>query len=125
MANNRSFDEVWEELKNENKESREVFQTAEDTARIINELSEERIRQGLSQRQLAERCGLKQSAIARMESVQSVPRLDTLIRVANALNLKLEVTSEAMRGPVVIVMPEPTDKYYYCPYTSSAFLKIS
>lgn len=45
----------------------------------------------LSQRELAELCGTTQSAIARLESGARAPRLDTLLRVANALDARLDV----------------------------------
>lgn len=85
------FEEVWDELKNENSESRFVFETAEEVSRIIVELIEARVDRGMSQRQLAAKCGLKQSAIARMEALNTIPRLDTVIRVAKALNISITV----------------------------------
>lgn len=45
----------------------------------------------LSQRELAELCGTTQSAIARFESGVRPPRLDTLLRIADALDCELEV----------------------------------
>ena len=89
-----TFDEMWEGLKASSNEEKAFFETAEEVARIINEITQERIRRGLSQRQLAEKCGLKQSAIARIESLQSVPRIDTIIKIANALDIKFSLSSE-------------------------------
>lgn len=43
----------------------------------------------LSQRDLADRSGLKQSAIARIEKLNSVPRIDTLIRILRCLDLEI------------------------------------
>ncbi|MBM3679018.1 MAG: helix-turn-helix transcriptional regulator [Actinobacteria bacterium] len=54
-------------------------------------VAQERLRRGLSQRELAELCGTTQSAIARLEAGVRPPRLSTLIRVANALDCALEV----------------------------------
>lgn len=126
MANNRSFDEVWDELKASGEQEKQFYEAAEETARIVNELAEERIRRGLSQRQLAEMSGLKQSAIARMESLQSTPRLDTLVRVANALKVKIEFTREAPRYAVLIDFSQYNPgRYVYNNYESSATLRIS
>ena len=126
MNNSRTFDDVWEELKTSGEEEKKFFAAAEETARIINELTEERIRSGISQRQLAEKTGLKQSAIARMESLQRTPRLDTLIRVANALDIKLEITKESANLPKIIDFTAlNTDMYVYNLFTSSAILSIS
>jgi transcriptional regulator with XRE-family HTH domain len=80
------FEDAWEDLKNKTDSSYALFSTAEDLSRIILTLIEARVDQGYTQRQLADKCGLKQSAIARMESLKTIPRLDTVIRVANALN---------------------------------------
>ena len=46
---------------------------------------------GLSQRELAERCGTTQSAIARLERGGRPPRIDTLLRIADALQCDLVV----------------------------------
>lgn len=48
---------------------------------------------GLSQSELAERCGTTQSAIARLESGRRPPRVDTLLTIAEALecDVKLEL----------------------------------
>ena len=99
------FDDVWEELKNEDEESRRVFQTAEDTAKLINRLSGERIRQGLTQEELARKAGLKQSAVARMESVKSIPRLDTVLKVADALGLEMTFVQKAKPERVASAHP--------------------
>jgi transcriptional regulator with XRE-family HTH domain len=45
----------------------------------------------LSQRELAELCGTTQSAIARLEAGKRAARLDTLLRVAHALDCELEL----------------------------------
>ena len=103
-----SFDEVWEDLKNEDEESRRALQTAEDTAKLINKLSEERIRQGLTQEELAKKAGLKQSAVARLESVKSIPRLDTMLKLVDALGLELTLekkTGTENVGKAVAEMP--------------------
>ena len=45
-----------------------------------------RLEQGMTQTQLARRTGLQQSAIARIENGTTSPTLDTLIKLAHALN---------------------------------------
>ena len=58
---------------------------------IADRVAERRIAIGLSQRELAERCGTTQSAIARLERGGRPPRIDTLLRIADALQCDLIV----------------------------------
>ena len=58
---------------------------------IIAEMIIRRRELGLNQRELAERCGVPQSTIARMESGAVTPKLDTLIKVCRVLGLRLTV----------------------------------
>lgn len=60
-------------------------------ARIADRVAERRLKLGLSQRELAERCGTTQSAIARLERGGRPPRIDTLLRIAEALECELLV----------------------------------
>ena len=64
----------------------------EAAAGIISELIAKRNALGLSQRDLARICDLPQSSIARIESLKSTPRLDTLLKLSQALNLRLTLT---------------------------------
>lgn len=86
---NLTFDEALQELSAASEKENKTVEIALALSRIINELSEARIKSGMSQRQLAEKCGLKQSAIARMESLQAVPRLDTVLKVAVFLGVEI------------------------------------
>lgn len=54
-------------------------------------LHAERIRQGLSQRDLAARIGMKQPQLAKLERLDSLPSLTTLTRYAAGLGLKLKL----------------------------------
>ena len=50
-----------------------------------------RITRGLTQEQLAEKMGAKQSTVARLERGKHLPRLSTLKRVADALDGRVVV----------------------------------
>jgi predicted transcriptional regulator len=60
-------------------------------ANIADKVSEQRLARNLSQRELAELCGTTQSAIARLERGGRPPRIDTLLRIAEALECELIV----------------------------------
>jgi transcriptional regulator with XRE-family HTH domain len=60
-------------------------------ARIADDLAKRRVQLGLSQRELADRVGTTQSAIARLERGGRPPRIDTLLRIAEALDCDLTV----------------------------------
>ncbi|MGB8954915.1 MAG: helix-turn-helix transcriptional regulator [Tumebacillaceae bacterium] len=57
-------------------------------AKIVGSLVDRRKELGLSQRELAERSGIKQPVIARMESGASIPRLETVFKLAYVMGLK-------------------------------------
>ena len=60
-------------------------------AAIAEQVTARRRALGISQAELAELTGTTQSAIARLESGGRPPRLDTLLRIANALDCELKV----------------------------------
>lgn len=60
-------------------------------ARIADQVAEQRLAKGLSQRELAELVGTTQSAIARLERGGRPPRIDTLLNIADALDCELRV----------------------------------
>jgi transcriptional regulator with XRE-family HTH domain len=60
-------------------------------AALAARVAEQRRDRGLSQRELADMCGTTQSAIARVERGVRPPRLDTLLRIAGALDCELSV----------------------------------
>ncbi len=60
-------------------------------AQIADDVASRRADQKLSQRELAELTGTTQSAIARLERGGRPPRIDTLLRIAEALDCDLRV----------------------------------
>jgi ribosome-binding protein aMBF1 (putative translation factor) len=63
-------------------------------AQIADQVADRRQSLGLSQRQLAELTGTTQSAIARLERGGRPPRIDTLLRIAEALDCRLVIELE-------------------------------
>ena len=59
-----------------------------DAATYVNQA---RRAAGLSQRELAAKCGIPQPAIARIEKGRQVPRYDTLLRLLDACGFELRL----------------------------------
>jgi transcriptional regulator with XRE-family HTH domain len=66
-------------------------------AAVAEKVAERRQDRGLSQRELAELVGTTQSAIARLERGGRPPRIDTLLRIADALECDLVVDLKPRR----------------------------
>ncbi|GAB4259421.1 helix-turn-helix domain-containing protein [Thermincola ferriacetica] len=69
----------------------EEFNELKFVSDLISDLVKARIDKGWTQTELAQRTGLKQSAIARLESQSTIPKIDTLFKIAYALGLKLVI----------------------------------
>ena len=71
------------------------FSSIPDNEKVIIDtmakLYAERIRNNVSQQELAKRIGMKQPQISKLEMLESVPTLKTLNRYAKGLGLKLEI----------------------------------
>jgi transcriptional regulator with XRE-family HTH domain len=86
---------TWDEVKRERADSparRRGYERAGRTIRLAMEIHELREKRGLSQRELAERLGTTQSAVARLEAGNVSPSLPTLDKVAEALGVELVVS---------------------------------
>ena len=70
----------------------EVFAQAYDVAMQVIDLRE---RHGLTQAQLAERCGIDQGDISRIERGATSPTARTLQRIAEALNADVRLIARA------------------------------
>lgn len=59
---------------------------------LIGKIIEAREKKGLSQRELAKLSGVKQPAIARLESMKVMPQVDTLLKILIPLGYTLSIT---------------------------------
>ena len=57
--------------------------------RVIDALRTERLRQGLSQNEVARRSGLDHTMVMRVEKQERMPTIDTLLRMTDALEVEL------------------------------------
>lgn len=67
---------------------------------IANQVTERRVAWDLTQKELADLCGTTQSAIARLEAGRRPPRIDTLERVATALDCELSIELKPRTGEI-------------------------
>lgn len=81
----------WLKEEMQDAEFRLLWSEREAAYKVARELMRLRKMQGLSQSEVARRAGLKQPAIARLESGAVRPTLDTIQRVAHALGREVEV----------------------------------
>lgn len=68
-----------------------AYQELQPEFAIIRKIIESRVKEGVTQKELAKRMKTKQSAISRLESGQANPSLSFLQRLARALNARLEI----------------------------------
>lgn len=73
-------------------EFREEWDALEPLYTLKRQLIEARMRENLSQAELAARCGMKQSAVARLENGNTIPTIPSLQRIAKGLGKKLTLT---------------------------------
>ena len=59
--------------------------------KLVGKIIEARKNRGLSQQELADLCGMKQPAIARLEKMASSPQLDTMLKILHPLGYRLDI----------------------------------
>lgn len=88
---------TWEDYKKHVKavsvEERRNMEEIEEVSDIVSSIIRRRQELGISQRALAKQCGIPQSSVARIETLETTPRLDTLVKLMQALHLKLQVAA--------------------------------
>lgn len=68
-------------------------------AEVARLLSKERVRRGISMNRLAEKSGLSQAFVSSFETTPWNPTLDSLLRIARALDVNLgDVLKQAIRN---------------------------
>ena len=85
---------TWEQARTEIKSiSEEEIRESSQMAQLVAQIIARRQALGLTQKRLAEQAGLKQEAVARLESARTMPRVDTLLRVSNSLKMRVSLTA--------------------------------
>ncbi len=88
---------TWQDYKNYVKsidsESQHDIEQIEELSSIVSSIIKRRNELGISQRALAEQCGIPQSSVARIETFKTMPKLDTLLKLMRPLGLKIQVAA--------------------------------
>lgn len=77
-----------------NRKVKESYEKLMPEFEIVEMIIRKRIEKGLTQKELAEKIGTKQSAISRLESGNYNPTLRLLRKVSRAIGAKLEIRLE-------------------------------
>jgi len=88
----KTFTQLKKELKKD-KKFKKAYDELEFEFKLIELLIENRLKKGMTQKELAEKVGTKQSAIARFESGEYNPTILFIQKVSHALNVKLKVSA--------------------------------
>jgi len=74
------------------KEIRKAYDELGPEFAVIEKMIEQRLKQGISQKDLAQKVGTKQSAISRFESGTYNPTINFLYKIASALDTEIKIT---------------------------------
>lgn len=83
--------EVWEKEKLKDPQFKAEYDRLQPEFALIQAVINARIRKGVTQKELAEKIGTKQSVISRLEIGRANPTISFLKKLAQALNTKLEI----------------------------------
>ena len=86
-----NWDEYKEHVRATDAVAAKIIDETEMLSPIIAAMIVRRKELGLNQRELAEKCGVPQSTIARMESGAVTPKTETLLKACRELGLRLTV----------------------------------
>lgn len=90
----KTWNDYKEYVKSIDDNNKNMMEEIENISAIISSLVAQRNALGLSQRELAAMCDMPQSSIARIESMKTIPKLDTLLRLMQILGLQLTISQK-------------------------------
>ena len=89
----KTWNDYKDYVKSIDDKSKEDMEAVEEIASIVGVMINQRSSLGISQRDLAALCGMPQSSIARVESMKTIPNLETVVKMTQALGLIITVSS--------------------------------
>lgn len=102
-------------------QAKKIQELSDKISSLINSFVNQRESKGLSQRDLADRLGWKQPALARMERLEVIPRLDTFLKAVMEVggNVYIEYFENAIPTQCIKSSKYQTSidgKYHYSPF---------
>lgn len=88
MEKPKTFQEYFND---DSRVSPEMREKVDFEVALIGKMIEAREKKGISQRKLAELSGVKQPAIARLESMKATPQIDTILKLLVPLGYTLKI----------------------------------
>ena len=90
MKENSALGKSWKQARQELFSPEEIA-ASDARVELMIALSKARKEKGLTQKQLSEITGVRQSSISRLESGETPTQIDTLIRLFAAMNMKMQI----------------------------------
>jgi len=92
----RDHDKATEKLyENRPEVKKKIEENPDPMLELQTQILELRLEKGLSQEELAKKAGTKQTVISRVERGANQPSIDTIQKIANALDRKVKIKLEA------------------------------
>ena len=85
------IDKILQEKFNVNPHLEKEFREIEEELNIIAEITKTRKELGMTQEQVAQKAGVAQQVISRLENREHSPNLRNLIKISKALGLKVRI----------------------------------
>lgn len=85
----KSWEDYKEYASSLNPDLKSDIEEASALAALVTQIIQQRNALGLTQRELAARSGLPQSSIARIETMKTIPNIETIIKILKPLGLQL------------------------------------
>ncbi len=89
-----SFEDFIEKTKKEKPGFRETWDRNRPLRKLTQMLIDTRIVRGMTQTELAEKAGLKQSALSRLENGRIPPNITTVLAVVKALGMRITLEED-------------------------------
>lgn len=88
------LEELLSRVNNESEEKKIRAAIESKIVDVIKMLIDKRVELNITQKELANRIGMKQEAIARFEAIKVIPKIDTIFKIAMGLDLDLIVIDQ-------------------------------